>query len=61
VSKKFLIIGATGQTSIGRAELLNMEHNTCLVSASSDQREIGLIELESLTQNKEIIKVGDKK
>jgi adenosylhomocysteinase len=61
VKGKFLIIGATGQTSIGRAELLNMEHNTYLVSASSDQREIGLIELESLAQDKEDIKVNDRK
>ncbi len=61
VNDKFLIVGATGQTSIGRAELLNMEHNTYLVSASSDQREIGLIELEFLAQDKNDIKVNDKK
>jgi len=61
VSNKFLIVGATGQTSIGRAELLNMEHNTYLVSASSDQREIGINELESLAQDKRDIKVDDRK
>ncbi len=50
---KFLIVGATGETSIGRNELLSMEHNVNLVSASSDQREIGLNELKALSSTKE--------
>jgi adenosylhomocysteinase len=36
-----IVIGATGQTSIGEEEILTFEHDSVLVSASSDQREIG--------------------
>ncbi len=61
VKNKKLIIGATGQTSIGRSELLSMEHNTYLVSASSDQKEIGLDELEALNSKKEEILINNKK
>ena len=48
VKNKFLIIGATGEASIGLDELTSMEHNVYLISASSDQVEIGLKNLESL-------------
>lgn len=53
VKNKFLIIGATGEASIGLRELLSMEHNVYLISASSDQVEIGLKKLESLKSSKE--------
>lgn len=61
VKNRKLIIGATGQTSIGRSELLSMEHDTYLVSASSDQNEIGLGELEALSSIKTGIILNDKK
>jgi S-adenosylhomocysteine hydrolase len=61
VRGKFLIIGATGETSIGRNELLSMEHNVILVSSSSDQREIGLNELKALSSGHEqLLANGDK-
>lgn len=44
-----IIIGATGTTSIGPQEILAMDHGTILVSASSDQREIGVQELKYLS------------
>jgi len=56
VKDKLLIIGCSGETSIGREEILSLSHGTYLVSASSDQREIGLIELESLSTSKETLK-----
>jgi len=56
VKNKLLIIGCSGETSIGREEILSSSHGTYLVSASSDQREIGLIELDSLSSNKETLK-----
>jgi len=61
VSDKYMIIGATGETSIGRGELLSMRHNVYLVSASSDQREIGLQELTALSSKQEEIKSNGKK
>jgi len=56
VKNKLLVIGCSGETSIGREEILSLSDRTYLVSASSDQREIGLIELDSLSSNKEILK-----
>lgn len=56
VKNKSLIIGATGETSINMPELSNMINNVYLVSASSDQVEIGLKQLESLQTHKEPIK-----
>ena len=55
VKDKFIVIGCSGETSIGREEILSLSHGTYLVSASSDQREIGLIELESLSSSKKTI------
>jgi len=46
-----IVIGATGKASIGRRELLALENNSILVSASSDQHEIGVIELKLLSDN----------
>lgn len=61
VKDKFLVVGATGETSIRRRELLAMNHNVYLVSASSDQKEIGLTELEALKSNKEELVSKGKK
>jgi adenosylhomocysteinase len=61
VKNKFLIIGATGETTIGRSEILALDHETYLVSASSDQIEINLKELEALTARKEEIKSNEKR
>ena len=66
VQGKSLIIGATGETSIGRGELSAMSHNVYLVSASSDQKEIGIDELNALSSTKDDIinndgeKIGTK-
>jgi S-adenosylhomocysteine hydrolase len=59
VKEKFLIVGTTGETSIGRSELLSMYHNVYLVSASSDQREIGLDELKALSSRETQISADD--
>jgi S-adenosylhomocysteine hydrolase len=65
VKDKFLIIGATGETVVGRSEILGMEHNVYLVSASSEQWEFCISELEALSSQKEEIwsdgeKIGTK-
>lgn len=49
VKEKFLIVGATGETVIERSEILTMEHNVYLVSASSDQWEFCIPELNALS------------
>ena len=56
VKNKLLIIGCSGETSIGREEILSSSHGTYLVSASSDQREIGLMELKALSSSKETLR-----
>lgn len=53
VKGKFLIIGATGETVVGRSEILAMEHNVYLVSASSEQWEFCISELNALCSGKE--------
>ena len=52
VMRKSLIIGATGGTIVGRSEILAMEHNVYLVSASSEQWEFGISELNALSSEK---------
>ena len=52
VKQKFLIIGATGETVIGRGEILAMEHNVYLISASSEQWEFCISELDGLSSEK---------
>jgi adenosylhomocysteinase len=52
IRKNDLIIGATGKTSIGMAELLAAKNNTVLVSASSKRVEIDVDELENLSKLK---------
>jgi adenosylhomocysteinase len=47
-----VVIGATGRKSIGLREILALEHQSVLVSASSDQVEIGLPELARLSQGR---------
>jgi adenosylhomocysteinase len=49
VKDKYMVIGCSGVTSIGRDEILNLKNGTYLVSATSDRREIGFEELESLS------------
>jgi len=64
VKNRFLIISATGATeesTIARSELLAMDHETHLVSASSDQVEIDLGDLEALAEKKEDILLAGKK
>lgn len=53
VKEKFLIVGATGETVIRRSEILAMEHNVYLISASSEQWEFCISELDSLNSEKE--------
>lgn len=52
VEEKLLIVGATGETVIKRSEILAMEHSAYLVSASSEQWEFCISELEALSSEK---------
>ena len=52
VKGKLLIVGATGESAIGRSEILAMEHNVYLVSASSEQWEFCISELNALSSEK---------
>lgn len=52
VDGKFLIIGATGETSVDREAILSVDHNAYLVSASSEQWEFSILELEALSSRK---------
>lgn len=52
VKEKTLIIGCTGQTVIGRSEILVMDHNVYLVSASSEQWEFCISELDALSSER---------
>ncbi len=52
VKEKFLIVGATGETVVGRGETLAMEHNVYLVSASSEQWEFCISELNALSSGR---------
>lgn len=56
VKDKFLVIGCSGQTSITRKEILSLRHKTYLVSASSDQIEIDISTLETLSKGKQPLK-----
>lgn len=53
VSGKFLVIGCSGETSIDEGVIQSLEHNSYLVSVSSDTVEIDLNKLKALssTQN----------
>lgn len=61
VKNKLLVIGCSGETSISRKEISNLDHKSFLVSASSDQKEIGLIELKSMSQKSSELVVDGKK
>jgi len=61
VRTKFLIVGATGETVIGRDEILAIDHNTYLVSASSEQWEFGIHDLNALSSKKEELYEDGKK
>ena len=52
VKEKFLVVGATGETVIGRSEILSLEHNAYLLSASSEQWEFCIPELDALSSKK---------
>lgn len=55
VKDKEIIIGATGETTISRSELVMCKHNTYLISASSEQWEFCINELEQLSESKDKI------
>ncbi|MBC8521124.1 MAG: hypothetical protein H8D26_03930 [Methanomicrobia archaeon] len=50
VKDKFLVIGCSGETSIGSKEILSLKHKAYLVSASSDQMEIDIPALGDLSK-----------
>lgn len=52
VKGKYFIIGTTGETVIGRSEVLSMDHNVNLISASSEQWEFCISELDALSSEK---------
>ena len=52
VKGKFLIVGVTGETVIRKSEILAMEHNVYLISASSEQWEFCISELDALSSEK---------
>lgn len=55
VKDKFLVIGCSGETSIRENEILALRHNTYLVSATSDQNEIGIEALRSLSSQQQTL------
>ena len=61
VKNQLLVIGCSGEMSISRREISNLDHKTYLVSASSDQKEIGLIELRSMSQKNNELLVDEKR
>lgn len=52
VKNKFLVIGCSGETSIGRKEILSLKHKTYVISTSSDQIEVDLDALDALSRKK---------
>lgn len=52
VKDKLLVVGATGEAVVARSEILAMEHNVYLVSASSEQWEFCISELDALSSEK---------
>jgi len=52
IKGKLVVVGATGETVVARSEILAMEHNVCLVSASSEQWEFCIPELDALSSEK---------
>jgi S-adenosylhomocysteine hydrolase len=61
VKDKFLIVGATGEAVVGRNEILAMEHNVYLISASSEQWEFCISELDALSSEKRNIDCDGEK
>jgi len=49
VQEKFLVIGSSGECAVGRDEILALKHMTHLVSASSEQYEFAIHELDALS------------
>jgi S-adenosylhomocysteine hydrolase len=61
VTDKFMIVGATGETVIQRKEILAMDHNVHLVSASSEQWEFCISELNAVCSEKDdLVHNGEK-
>jgi S-adenosylhomocysteine hydrolase len=65
VKDKFLIVGATGETSVSATDILSMEHNVYLVSASSEQWEFCISDLNALSTKRidlcnDSVKIGTK-
>ncbi len=61
IKDKFLIVGATGETVVGRSEILAMDHNVYLVSASSEQWEFCISELNAVCSEKDnLVGTGEK-
>lgn len=58
---KFLVVGATGETIVGREEILAMGHNVYLISASSEQWEFCIAELNALSSKTDVLKCNDAK
>ncbi len=49
VRHKFLVVGSSGECTIGRDEILALSHGTHLASASSEQYEVAIDELDALS------------
>jgi S-adenosylhomocysteine hydrolase len=58
IGTKEFIIGATGETTISRNEILALKHNVYLASASSEQWEFGVDELNHLSSKRESLKIN---
>lgn len=61
LERKLLVVGATGETTVRRSEILAMEHNVYLVSASSEQWEFCVPELEALCSEKVDLFINGRK
>ena len=53
-----IIIGTTGNESLGRENILSLKHGAVLVSGSSGQYEIGIDSLEILSRKKQTLSIG---
>jgi len=56
VRNKHLVFGATGQESLSASVIANLSNNTYLISASSEQYEIDVGELEQRSRTKEFMR-----
>lgn len=58
LSNAQIVIGTTGNESLGREHILSLQHNTVLVSGSSGQYEIGIDALDVLSRQQRSVDVG---